>query len=98
MNWRIELRPLSAVWRRSTLTAAQRPDGQVVNFTLTGSTWTPDKDMDYTLTSSGSTWTLTDPDDTVGNPTPPSGSLATLQFDQAAQRLYAVDYLFERAS
>ena len=73
----------------STQTAAQRPDGQVVNFTKVGSTWTPDADMDYTLTASGSTWTLTDPDDTVESYTA-SGSLATLQFDHGAQRLYAV--------
>ena len=62
----------------STQTAAQRQDGQAVNFTKVGSTWTPDTDTDYTLTNAGSTWTLTDPDDTVESYTA-SGSVATLQ-------------------
>jgi RHS repeat-associated protein len=58
---------------------AQRPDGQAINFrcNVTSHVCTPDSDMDYTLSSSGSTWTLTDPNDTVETYSA-SGSLATL--------------------
>jgi RHS repeat-associated protein len=49
----------------STVLAVERPDGQVIDFFLVGSTWTPDTDVDYTLTQAGSAWTLTGPDDTV---------------------------------
>jgi YD repeat-containing protein len=34
-------------------------------FSLNGSAWTTDSDVDITLSNSGSTWTLTDTDDTV---------------------------------
>ncbi len=49
----------------SSSVAVQRADGQFLTFTLIGSTWTPDSDVAYTLTNSGSTWTLTTPNDTV---------------------------------
>jgi RHS repeat-associated protein len=49
----------------STEVQAERADGQIVSFTLVGSTWTPDTDVDIKLTKSGTTWTLTDHDDTV---------------------------------
>jgi RHS repeat-associated protein len=63
-NWRHNYdRYIRAV--SSTQTTAERPDGQVINFTKPSSTWVPDADMDYTLTKSGSTWTLTTPDDVV---------------------------------
>jgi RHS repeat-associated protein len=52
---------------------AERPDGQVINFTQSGGTWTTDSDVDYTLTNSGSTYTLTTPDDTVETYTVTSG-------------------------
>ncbi len=63
----------------SVLVAAERPDGQAINFrcNVTAHTCTPDSDMDYSLSYSGSTWTLTDPDDTVETYSA-SGSLATL--------------------
>lgn len=32
----------------SSLTVAERPDGQLLNFTLSGGVWTPDTDVDYT--------------------------------------------------
>ncbi len=48
----------------STVTA-ERPDGQVLTFTLNGSKWQSDSDVDVTLTNAGSTWTLTDHNDTV---------------------------------
>jgi len=44
---------------------AERADGQQLTFTLQGSTWTPDSDVDMTLTNVGSTWTLTDHNDNV---------------------------------
>ena len=43
----------------------ERADGQAVNFNLNGSTWTPDSDVDLSLVQSGSTWILSDKDDTV---------------------------------
>jgi len=48
-----------------TTVIAERPDGQQLTFTLNGSTWTPDTDIDMTLTESGNQWTLTDSSDTV---------------------------------
>ena len=43
-----------------------RPDGQQLTFKLVGTTWTPDADVDMTLVNtSGSTWKLTNHDDTV---------------------------------
>ena len=45
---------------------AERADGQKLTFVLNGSgAWITDTDVDYTLTRSGSSWTLTSPDDTV---------------------------------
>ena len=47
--------------------AAERPDGQELLFTLgnTGQWFADDSNEDYTLTQSGSSWTLKGPDDTV---------------------------------
>lgn len=63
-NWRTNydryLRIVSA-----TAVAAERPDGRVANFTLTGGAWKPDSDVDLALTNAGSTWTLTDANDTT---------------------------------
>lgn len=71
-NWRHNydryIRDVSA-----TQATAEREDGQVVNFTLVSSVWTPDADMDWKLTKSGSTWTLTGPDDVVETYTEASG-------------------------
>ncbi|MFZ3326176.1 MAG: DUF6531 domain-containing protein [Methylocella sp.] len=44
---------------------AERPDGQVISFSSSSGTYTPDSDVDYSLTKSGSTWTLKDPNDTT---------------------------------
>ena len=63
-NWRtsydrhIEINSTTAV-------VAERADGQRLTFTLANSIWTPDTDVDISLTQSGSTWTLTDSNDTV---------------------------------
>ena len=43
----------------------ERPDGKVLSFTLTSGVWSTRSDADYTLTHSGTTWTLTDGEDTV---------------------------------
>ena len=48
-----------------TSVTAERSTGQILNFNLAGGVWTSDSDMDYKLTQSGSTWTLTDPQDNV---------------------------------
>jgi RHS repeat-associated protein len=52
---------------------AERPDGQILTFMLKSAVWTPDSDVDVTLTKSGSTWTLTDHNDTVETYTTLSG-------------------------
>ena len=49
----------------ATSVIAERPDGQQIPFTLTGGAWTTDPDIDVKLTNSGTTWTLTDVNDTV---------------------------------
>jgi hypothetical protein len=56
---------------------AEREDGQYISFSSSAGTYTTDTDLDYKLTRSGSTWTLTDPDDTVETYTA-SGTEATL--------------------
>ena len=53
--------------------AAERADGRVLNFTAVSSVWTPDTRCRCKLTISGSTWTLTDSDDTVETYTVASG-------------------------
>ncbi len=44
---------------------AERADGKVITFIKVSGTWTSDTDVDMTLTNSGSTYTLTDHDDTI---------------------------------
>jgi RHS repeat-associated protein len=63
-NWRSNFDRFIQILSSSQVTV-ERPTGQQLNFTLSGSTWTPDTDVDVTLTKSGTTWTLTDKDDTV---------------------------------
>lgn len=75
-NWRSNYdRYLRVV--SSTEIDAERATGQVVSFVLVSGTWTPDSDVDMTLTNSGSTYTLTDHDDTIETYTV-SGSTGTL--------------------
>jgi RHS repeat-associated protein len=57
----------------STMAAAERADGRVINFALSGGTGTPDTDVDVKLTYSGSTYTLTNSDDSVETYTVTSG-------------------------
>jgi RHS repeat-associated protein len=56
---------------------AERETGQYVSFSSSSGTYTTSSDLDYSLTKSGSTWTLTDPDDTVETYSQ-SGAEATL--------------------
>ena len=64
----------------STTVIAERANGQQVTFTNNGGgVWTTDTDIDITLTNSGSTWTLTDHQDTVETYTASSTSQAILQ-------------------
>ena len=68
VNWRgtydsyLHITPATG---QATSVVVERADGQVLNFALNGSSWTTDTDVDATLTQSGSTWTLTDRNDTV---------------------------------
>lgn len=49
----------------SSLITAERTDGQLISFHNVSGSWVSDSDVDDTLTQSGTTWTLTDRDDTV---------------------------------
>jgi RHS repeat-associated protein len=76
-NWRsnydryLNIAPASVI--------AERPDGSQATFTLNGTTWTTDADIDLSLTNSGSTWTLTDHDDAVETYTASSSGEGILQ-------------------
>jgi RHS repeat-associated protein len=71
-NWRSNYdRYLHVV--SSTEIDAERPDGKFIYFVKVSGVWTPDTDVDMTLTVSGSTYTLTDHDDTVETYTVASG-------------------------
>jgi hypothetical protein len=82
INWRHIFDRYLHIISTSTVTA-ERADGQGITFTSSG-TWSPNSDMDYSLSKSGSTcspsptWKLTDPDDTVETYCQ-SGTQATLQ-------------------
>ncbi|HEV2693075.1 MAG TPA: RHS repeat-associated core domain-containing protein [Verrucomicrobiae bacterium] len=63
------------------IVTAERPDGKEIRFTLNGSSWVADTDVDYKLTPSGPNWVLTDGnDDEEGYTT--SGSVAYLTATQ----------------
>ncbi len=49
----------------ATTLVVERPDGQMLQFLQAGGVWSGDTDVDLRLTVSGSTWTLTDHQDTV---------------------------------
>jgi RHS repeat-associated protein len=63
-NWSSTYDRYIYLWEPSQV-LVQRSDGAGFIFNLSGGVWSPDTDVDYTLTNSGSTWTLTGPDDTV---------------------------------
>jgi RHS repeat-associated protein len=58
-NWRSTYDRYLNIVSATTVTV-ERADGQVVAFTLSGSTWATDADVDMTLTQAGATWTLKD--------------------------------------
>jgi RHS repeat-associated protein len=64
VNWRSTFDRYIQINSSSQVTA-ERAGGQQYIFTLVGSNWTPNGDVDIKLAHSGSTWTLTDRDDTV---------------------------------
>ena len=72
---------------------AERPDGAVIDFSSSSGTYTPDSDVDYKLTVSGSTWTVTGPDDTTEIYYSSSSSKGSLQ-SITQRNLYkqALDY------
>jgi len=75
-NWRTNYDRYLHVYSAGVV--AERPDGQQIGFTSSSGTYTPDTDVDLALANpSGSTWTLTDHDDTVETYTVSSG-LGTL--------------------
>jgi|SRR5271157_1679721 len=63
---------------QATTVIAERADGQGLTFTWTGSTWVSDSDVDTRLSQAGSTWTLTDRNDTVETYTGDSTGKGTL--------------------
>jgi RHS repeat-associated protein len=64
VNWRSNYDRYIRIVSSSSVIVEQAT-GRQYGFMLTGSTWTANSDVDLTLTHSGSTWTLTDQDDTV---------------------------------
>ena len=63
----------------SSAVTVERADGQDVNFNLNGSAWIPDSDVDLGLVHSGSSWILTDKDNTVETYSAISSTEAVLQ-------------------
>lgn len=71
-NWRSNFDRYLQITSGTTV-AAERPDGQVLPFTLSGGVWTSRSDTDIKLVQSGTTWTLTDHNDTVETYTTAAG-------------------------
>jgi RHS repeat-associated protein len=78
VNWRSTYDRYLNLASAGTVTA-ERADGQQLTFTLNGGTWTPETDVDVTLTNAGAIWTLTDHNDTVETYTAISATEAQLQ-------------------
>ena len=76
-NWRTTFDRYLRIVPATSVTA-ERADGKLLTFALQGSTWTPDTDVDLKLVQAGSTWTLTDPGDTVETYTAVSATEAIL--------------------
>jgi RHS repeat-associated protein len=77
VNWRSNFDRYLQINSSSQVTA-ERIGGKQYIFTLRGSTWSSNGDVDIKLTHSGSTWTLTDHDDTVETYTTTSSGHAAL--------------------
>ncbi len=82
MNWRSTYDRYIRMSSPTSVTA-ERFDGQELTFTSSGGGWTSDPDVDLKLTQSGSTWTLTDTDDTVETYTTVSSTEALLNTIQS---------------
>jgi RHS repeat-associated protein len=75
-NWRSNFDRSLSIF--GTTASVDRPDGQNLTFTQSGSAWVGDSDIDVQLSQSGSTWTVTDKDDTVETYTAISASKTLL--------------------
>jgi RHS repeat-associated protein len=88
MNWRSNYDRYIRILSASSI-IVERQDGRQLTFTLNGSTWTPDSDVDLYLTNSGSTWTLTDSTDAVETYTTQSGGFEAILSTITARNGYA---------
>jgi RHS repeat-associated protein len=73
-NWRSNYDRYLTILTSPAGAVAERADGQVVGFNVSGGVGTPDSDVDLTLVQSGSNWVLTDSDDTVETYGPPDST------------------------
>jgi YD repeat-containing protein len=71
-NWRTNYDRYLRV-SSSTMASLEQADGRAINFALSGGVGTPDSDVDVKMTYSGSTYTVTNPDDSVETYTVTSG-------------------------
>ncbi len=78
VNWRSTYDRYLNFATANTVTA-ERADGQQLTFTLNAGAWTPDTDVDVTLSNTGATWTLTDHNDTFETYTAVSATEGQLQ-------------------
>jgi len=103
INWRSNFDRYLRLNSPGSVTA-ERPDGRQVNFTLSGSSWLPDSDVDITLVNTANTWTLTDENDssesyTVSGSAPPvlqtirsrNGYIQTLKYGSSGQLASVTD-------
>ena len=69
--------------KSATTMTNERADGRQIDFRLIAGKWTPDSDIDATLTNVGNTWTFTNGGDTtetyVAVPNTPVASLTTIK-------------------
>ncbi len=81
-RWRSSFDRYIRILSSGTNVIAERADGQEFYFSPQKSGWASDSDVDVTLANSGSTWTLTDHDDTVETYTAISATEARLSTSQ----------------
>ena len=67
---------------------AERPDGRQVTFKLASGAWSSDTDVDFKLSNSGSTWTLTTPEDSIETYSAINTSEGLLKTIRARKRLH----------
>jgi RHS repeat-associated protein len=78
LNWRTNYDRYIRI-NSPTAVVAERADGQEIAFSLVSGVWVTDSDLDAKLTNTGTSWTLTDRDDTVETYTTSGTSKALLQ-------------------